>query len=279
MKLVIDEKLKHRLIGMAVIISLGAIFAPAMMKKSSQTMDTNYSVRVKLPVKPEEPSIAIADGKEVFKTIKLARVNVPPVSEESQLPGIAKADVLHEELVTLNELPSLGRNESSSSLEPVQLALDKAAKNTVKAATQIALRTVEPEVKPTVLSSTTKLKQMKRAKPIVASSSQKTPAKHSVNVVSKSVIYHSAVRKTPVRGPVYAVQLASFSRLANAQALVNRLHRKGYKASYIRVATKSGISYKVYAGHSPRKTEAVRLKTQLANAMQLDGFVVNTGVS
>jgi len=257
MKLVIDEKLKHRLIGMAVIISLGAIVAPAMMKKSSQTMDTNYSVRVKLPVKPEEPSIAIADGKEVFKTIKLARVNVPPVSEESQLPGIAKADVLHEELVTLNELPSLGRNESSSSLEPVQLALDKAAKNTVKAATQIALRTVEPEVKPTVLSSTTKLKQMKRAKPIVASSSQ----------------------KTPVRGPVYAVQLASFSRLANAQALVNRLHRKGYKASYIRVATKSGISYKVYAGHSPRKTEAVRLKTQLANAMQLDGFVVNTGVS
>lgn len=32
MTLVIDERIKHRLIGLAVIISLGAIFAPAIMK-------------------------------------------------------------------------------------------------------------------------------------------------------------------------------------------------------------------------------------------------------
>lgn len=32
MKLVIDEKLKHHLVGVAVVLSLGAIFLPAMMK-------------------------------------------------------------------------------------------------------------------------------------------------------------------------------------------------------------------------------------------------------
>ena len=70
MKLVMDEKLKHRLIGLAVIISLGAIFAPAMMKKSSQRLESNFSVNVKLPPKPLAPDVVMTDEKEMFKTIK-----------------------------------------------------------------------------------------------------------------------------------------------------------------------------------------------------------------
>ena len=36
MKLVIDEKVKHRLVGLAVILSMGIIIAPAVLKKSQQ---------------------------------------------------------------------------------------------------------------------------------------------------------------------------------------------------------------------------------------------------
>lgn len=78
---------------------------------------------------------------------------------------------------------------------------------------------------------------------------------------------------------MYAVQLASFSQLSNAQALVGKLNSKGYKAKFIRTSGKQGPVYKVYAGHSPRKVDALKLKSQLASAMQLNGFVVNTGVS
>lgn len=38
MKLIMDEKVKHRLIGLAVIISLGAIFAPALIKNQAKAL-------------------------------------------------------------------------------------------------------------------------------------------------------------------------------------------------------------------------------------------------
>lgn len=86
MKLIMDEKVKHRLIGLAVIISLGAIFAPALIKKSSQSPESNFSVNVKLPPKPLPPDVVITDEKEVFKTIKVAKTEIPPIPvEKNQL--------------------------------------------------------------------------------------------------------------------------------------------------------------------------------------------------
>ncbi|RUR09591.1 SPOR domain-containing protein [Legionella sp. km772] len=272
MKLVIDEKLKHRLIGVAVIISLGAIFAPAMMKKSNQNIENNYSVRVKLPSKPAEPNVAIADEKEVFKTIKIAKVEIPPVSAESQLPELAKAEVIHSDVETAHESASLEQPRDDSSLESVQLALNRAAQNTVKHASQVA-STANTKVvsKPTVVAANKTVKQVKKPT-VVAVKARAKP--QPVKVANRTI-----AKKPMTRSDVYAVQLASFSRLSNAQALVSRLRTKGYKANFIKVASKQGVSYKVFAGHSPRKDDVIRLKSQLASAMQLNGFVVNTGVS
>lgn len=268
MKLVIDEKLKHRLIGVAVIISLGAIFAPAMMKKSNQNLENNYSLRVKLPSKPAEPNVAISDEKEVFKTIKIAKVEIPDVSAESQLPELAKAEAINSDADVQQEFASLEKPKADSNTESVQLALNRAAQNTVKRASQVA--TVVPVSKPTVVAANKAVNQVR--KPVVAAVK---PKPQPVSVETREV----PNRKPAVRSDVYAVQLASFSRLANAQALVNKLRSKGYKASFTKVASRQGVSYKVYAGHSPRKNDVVRLKSQLASAMQLNGFVVTTGVS
>lgn len=259
MKLVIDEKLKHRIIGVAVIISLGAIFAPAMMKKSSQNMESNYSVRVKLPSKPEEPNVAITDEKEVFKTIRISKVDIPEVSAESQLPKLAKAEAIHSDIVAQHEMPSIKQPNTDTNFEVMPVASNDNVSNTVKQSVQVVTKTKSVVAtnkafkKPAVVVS--------KPKPQVAMNSRPTPSKPAV------------------RADIYAVQLASFSQLSNAQALVNKLKNKGYKANFARVASRSGVIYKVYAGHSPRKDEVVRLKTQLASAMQLNGFVVNTGVS
>ena len=274
MKLVIDEKLKHRLIGVAVIISLGAIFAPAMMKKSNQNLENNYSVRVKLPSKPAEPNVAISDEKEVFKTIKIAKVSIPDVSSDSQLPELAKAEVIHDEIAPLHETASVEKlnNDLSSDAEAVELALNRAAQNTIRHASQIAATAKTPSVaKPSVIAANKAVKQIR--KPVVVAAKPR-PKPQAVKVASRI-----QVKRNTHRTEVYAVQLASFARLSNAQALVNRLHSKGYKANFTRVATRQGVSFKVYAGHSPRKNEVIKVKSQLASAMQLNGFVVNTGVS
>jgi DedD protein len=277
MKLIIDEKLKHRLIGVAVIISLGAIFAPAMMKKSNQNMDNNYKVHVKLPPKPEEPNVALSDEKEVFKTIKIARVNIPDVSSESKLPELAKAEPIQPEEIASSELvpPAIQKKSDAMRLEAEQLALNKAAHETVKHVVHV---------------SSAKSKSSTVSKSAVIASKATKPAKKPTIAVNKFRpkpqqrqqnirVAKSVVRKPAVRTELYAVQLASFSQLSNAQSLVNRLRSKGYKANFTKVASRNGVAYKVYAGHSSRKMEVIKLKTQLASALQLNGFIVNTGVS
>jgi DedD protein len=265
MKLVIDEKLKHRLIGLAVVISLGAIFAPAMMKKPIQNLENNYSVRVQLPPKPSEPHVALADEREVFKTIKISKVHIPEVSAESQLPELAKAEVLHSDVIASRESPSIEEQPADKAgVESINSALEHVAQNTVKQA-QLAVN------KPRI-GANTKAVAYGSVKTIQKSSGLLHTQPQAIKVANRT-----QSRLTPKE--LFAVQVASFSQLGNAQSLVNKLHSKGYKARFTKVAGKHGVTYKVYAGHSPQKMDVIKLKTQLANAMQLNGFIVNTGVS
>jgi DedD protein len=255
MKLVMDEKLKHRLIGLAVIISLGAIFAPAAMKKSSQHLENNFSVNVKLPPKPIAPDVVMTDEKELFKTIKVAKVTIPQVSGDRQLTELVKAEPVKSDSINTNRTQETAKVEQDVKSKATQVTLNKAASITAKKTMKVAA--VQTMKRPTTIA----LKQKVVKKPVkvrVAAKAQSTP------IISKNV---------------YAVQVASFSQLTNAQVLVNRLHSKGYKANFIKVPSRQGSVYKVYAGHSPRKLDVMKLKSQLASAMQINGFVVNTGVS
>ncbi|HAT8178774.1 TPA: SPOR domain-containing protein [Legionella pneumophila] len=255
MKLIMDEKVKHRLIGLAVIISLGAIFAPALIKKSSQNPESNFSVNVKLPPKPLPPDVVITDEKEVFKTIKVAKTEIPPIPVEKQSTSMVKAESITTEEDNLSRTSKIAKleadRESSIKSEPTKLAVNKAANATAKKV--ITLAAAKPPVK---------------VSPVVT-------AKGSTNKKGSQV----AVRKPVLKRDIYAVQLASFTQIANAQALVNRLRSKGYKANYLKSNSRNGVVYKVVVGHSPVKKDIIKLKTQLASAMQLNGFVVNTGVS
>lgn len=253
MKLVMDERLKHRLIGLAVVISLAAIFAPAMMKNPNRTED-NLNVHVKLPPKPQSPKIAIVDEKDMFKTIKVSRVDIPPVSDEDHLPQLAKAETLNSDLPVAHQESIAAQVEPSIDAKAIKLAVNEAAKVKVKQMTALA--------------------QNHPVKPLVPVASK---PRTIVAVVAKPKVKQTI--KPAVKQSVYAVQLASFSQLSNAQTLVNRLRAKGYKSNYVLIKTRQGPIYKVFAGHSPTKNDALKLKTQLASSLQLNGFVVNTGVS
>ncbi len=280
MKLEMDEKLKHRLIGLAVIISLGAIFAPAVMKKSSQNLDHNMSVNVKLPQKPIAPDVVLTDEKEMFKTIKVAKVEIKPVSEERQLTELVKAEPVKS--ATLNEKQTeeiANAVNSGIKAEPVHLALNEAASHTAK--TIVKKAAVQPVAQSHAIKQpmNVALKQQKAA-PKVAMNSK--PIKHRTQVAYSAANKQIARAniKPAIKRDIYALQLASFSQMTNAQALVNKLRVKGYKANFVKIPSGRGNAvYKVYVGHSPRKVDVIRLKTQLASAMQLKGFVVNTGVS
>ncbi|HVT62857.1 MAG TPA: SPOR domain-containing protein [Legionellaceae bacterium] len=74
-KKVLDERIKHRLIGMVVIVSLMVIFLPAMMRQSHQRLDELVSFR--LPKEPILPQVAKLEKEPMFKTMKIAKITIP----------------------------------------------------------------------------------------------------------------------------------------------------------------------------------------------------------
>lgn len=247
MKLVIDERVKHRLIGLAVILSIGAIFAPAMMKKSSQRLDGNVNVSVELPAKPTQPDIAMTEKKDLFESAKVAHVELPDLSEEQPIPTLAKAEPLSQ----MNESPD---PQTKVQVEPSLVELKDSQEPVVAAPKLAVIKKVAKAALP-----------QPKAKP-------KAVAKNA-----KLIKPQAKVRTRAVTISGYAVQLATFTKRSNADYLISKLRGKGYKATYNKVATSEGPVFKVLVGHVSRKEQAQHLRTQLANAVQIRGFIVTTG--
>lgn len=85
MKFVLDERIKHRLTGLVVILSIAVIFLPAMLKKSNQHLEEKVSFSVRLPAKPASPEVLVTKEKEVFQAVKVAKVDIPPLIQEKPI--------------------------------------------------------------------------------------------------------------------------------------------------------------------------------------------------
>ncbi|KTD20438.1 Sporulation domain-containing protein [Legionella lansingensis] len=246
MKFTMDERVKHRLIGLAVILSIAAIFAPAIIKKSNQRIGDNVSVSVKLPPKPTPPKVAIPNEKAMFETVKVARVEIPEVPASLEESTLSKAQ-------SLSELKQI-----KEAVEPM----------VAKAKTEPA-KLIKQKLKPTIVAAATKSisNQQQRkvdSKPVTAMTKPATVAK-------KAIVHNTKGR--------YAVQLATFAKQQNADSLLSKLRAKGYNATYYKVNTRLGPVYKVIVGQGNQKEEAKLLQQQLASVMQIKGFIVTTGVS
>lgn len=219
MKFLMDERVKHRLMGLIVILSIAAIFIPAIMKKSNQRFEESISISVRLPAKPKPPVVAVPERKALFQSVKATQVEVPPLAAEPERPQMAKAEPILQKPVVAKPKESV-------------LAKSMLAKMELAHAPKPALNAKKP------------------TKPLSSSPKE-----------------------------VYAVQLASFTQQSNAESLVIRLRQKGYKASYTKFSGKQGEYYKVVVGELAQRGEAVHLQKKLADNMQLNGFIVRTGVS
>lgn len=239
MAFTINERLKHRLVGIIVIISIGTIFIPALMKTSSSKIEQTTSIAIQLPPKPALPDVTMKNKEELFKTVKVAHVTIPTVSEPLTLKQVAKA----ESLTQMNEATRL----------PVSKSVIAQAK--LPRTKNVSSLKVSP-VKETLKLTATK----EAAKKII-------PQK---NIIAKS---------KPFNSTNYAVQLATFSIQNNAITLVNKLKSKGYKATVNKSIVKNNVMYKVLVGNASEKQQALLLKQQLAATMQLTGFIVSTGIS
>ena len=77
MKFVLDEHVKHRAIGIVVLLSIIALFITTVMQKSNRNFEENISLTVRLPAKPMVPQVAISEEKTVFQSLKVAHAELP----------------------------------------------------------------------------------------------------------------------------------------------------------------------------------------------------------
>lgn len=94
MNIAIDERTKHRLTGLVVIIAVAIIFVPAMLKKSNQRLEENLHVSIQLPPKPAAPKVAVIEEKKIFDSVKVEKVSLPTTIEKTKTSQIARIESL-----------------------------------------------------------------------------------------------------------------------------------------------------------------------------------------
>lgn len=119
MNLVIDERLKNRLIGIAVIISIGTIFAPAIIKKSSQRLD-EQTIAIKLPPKPVPPKLSMPH--QSFPNLTVAHVEVADASVDAKaMASSTESHYEYESTPAMNELKTAILTATKAQLNAKQL--------------------------------------------------------------------------------------------------------------------------------------------------------------
>lgn len=260
MKLVMDERLKHRLVGLAVVISLAAIFVPAVVKKSTQRFDGKNVTTVKLPLKPAMPKIAMPEEQTMFKRVKVAHVEIPAFEQKAPAV-IARAQSLSD----MNELKPSVLVAANAPVTPAVITNKATPADTLKVIPKDAVN-VNKESGLVTAKLTKALAKTSVAS--VANTKQKV-----ARAVSKS-----KVLTLPKNN--YSVQIAYLSKQSNADSLINKLKGNGFKAYYVKINSKKGQVYKVLVGNTNVKQQAMDLQKQLASSMQLKGFVVpSIGIS
>ena len=201
MKKVFDERTKHRVVGVIVVLALMIIFLPPMMRESDKNLDEFTSYRI--PKKPPLPKVTILEPKAAFRVVKTTQVTVPKMGAP-----------VHSNLA--------------------------------------------------------------RAEPLNQTVSRDQVLKNSAVILQKQKI---AMEKSLHFNEVFAIQLASFNKQGNAQALVKKLRKQGFNASVQMSKTSKGPRYQVIVGRTKQRDQAIDLQKKLVNNTQLNGLIIKTKVA
>ncbi len=255
-----DEKIKHRVIGLAVLMSIALVFVPAMVKKSNQRLDRNMNLSLNLPPKPAFPNVAAVKPQVLFKTVKVAQVIIPEVVDNKKTVTVARAESLSGQTMATRSI--IQKTPAMQSA----VAIAKADKPVQRAAVSSPVLTT---IKPKNLS-----KPVQRALiPVKPSVVAKAANHYNANPRLLASAKSPTVVKSSLKTDIFSVQVASFARQDNALYLVHTLQQKGFKASY----DKQGSQYRVLVGTLGERNDAKYLQHKLASAAQLTGFIVKVG--
>lgn len=236
MKFTMDEAMKHRVVGIAVIVSIALVFLPAMIKKNNQRLEEK-KIAVELPAKPPQPQMVEVNEPKVFAETKVAHVdldtqhvlseteeqiNQHPISEPKSIQKYAQVSspIGHEKIIA----------KAKDVVHPIQKKEDQ---------------TIKPKV------------AKKTVKKTIVSAKKKV---HNVHAKASSSL-------------TYAIQVGVFSERTNAQTFQKELGKKGYRSRLVKTSIHGKPAVKVLIGNLASADAAQQLKSKLASEKNIKGFV------
>lgn len=272
MKIAMSDKIKHRLVGLAVLVSLGVIFSPVIIKKS-QIHQQMMRVHMSIPKKPEWPKVAIPSPSEVFKQVRVADAALPLKKEKIKQTELSK-----------KVLPVAQRKEP-----PVPIVIHPTTRPLPKVNEKNALADQHKLLEQKIAVQNPQKSIIPPPPP--RSHAERKPVQHvAVLEKSKQITKTSPQlnQKAQVQGAIakplnqnikgsYSIQLAYFTQASNANILIKQLKTKGYAARLSVIKNQRGVFYRVLVDVSPNKHQAEMMQKKLAEAVNLQGYIVKVG--
>lgn len=259
-----DQELKQRLIGAAVITALAAIFVPMLF--DDPVDETGKSINeLKIPELPEKvQDVEIMPLPEKVEDVVTPQPAEQPVKSAPAVVGEEPAEAEGEALRPRTRLS--GKDTAVATKRPPVIEPDEGAVQADADAPVAEEEDVRPVVKPAKLP----------AQPV-----QSLPATNTAPKVLKPAVkpVEAAPAEVPAKpattnesGNRWYLNAGSFSQKANAVSLQESLKQQGFAASVKEVAGDKGTVFKVRIGPMLDKAKAQAVKNKLTQ-INVNSFV------
>ena len=261
-----DQELKQRLIGAAVITALAAIFIPMLFDDpiDESGKSINELTIPELPSKAQDVEIMPLPEK-VEDVATVAPVEKP----EPPAPAVAyQGDEEADMDVSARPHATITEKETAAAPRPKVIAPEPDMAEDVDVPPSLPAKPVKTPVQPATPPATPvkspKLAVVEpAAKPVVVELAAKQA------VVEPATKPSAAVSNATVR---WYLNAGSFSKKENAVALMDNLKKQGFAASLKEAASDKGTVYKVRVGPMLDKAKAQEVKAKLAQ-INVNSFV------
>ena len=262
-----DQELKQRLIGAAVITALAAIFVPMLFDDPIDETGKNIN-ELKIPEMPAKvQDVEIMPLPEKAEDV----VTEAPIEKPAQ-PQTASAVAA----APTPAAPAVSEGEDEAALEAPKPKVRLGAKETAPA--PHAAKVVEPDAEAEAEDIAPRPEAATASKPAGVPAAI-APAKPAPVVTNKPAVAAEAPAIKPAASAAgesantrWYLNAGSFSQKANAVALQDSLKQQGFAATLKEVASDKGTVYKVRVGPMLDKAKAQAVKAKLAQ-INVNSFV------
>ncbi len=275
-----DQELKQRLIGAAVITALAAIFVPMLFDDPIDESGKNIS-ELKIPELPMPPGASAPAGTQD----KTGEVEIMPLPEKVEDIAVEAPEPRPAPPATATP-PAEEEGDDEAALEAPRTRAQITEKET--AVTKPQPKWIEPdedvaaeaEAEAAIVKPAASIEKPKSVKPLV----KPEPVKAETEKTEPAKLPAAKSAKTPEPEPAakpaaeenatvrWYLNAGSFSQKANAETLQDNLKKQGFAASVKEVASAKGPVYKVRVGPMTDKAKAQAMKSKLAQ-INVNSFV------